>query len=220
MRCSVALILLGRDRKWLQQRTGLAWKTIDHLLAGDTVRPAPRTLARVSRALGVSTAWLTANASQRRLTAAEREELLHRVRGLAALAGGVRTSRRSVDPRAEPRLRRERERRVPQQFRMLRARHVYRVRGEAESPFGFRDRDLVYVRPLHRGNIRSAVGGIVVVEWQGALLLKQLTVGPRGVVILRSAYSGYRPITVGPAEECRPLGQVVASVRYFVEPPG
>jgi len=131
----------------------------------------------------------------------------------------VKPGGRSSPGRApvRPNISREARLRVPRPFRSLGARHVYRVIGESMSRFGLHDADLLYVRPLTRGNARSAVGGIVVVSLNGALFLKQLTVGSRGKVALRSGRSGEYCVTITPGDDCRPLGQVVASVRCLVD---
>jgi hypothetical protein len=62
------------------------------------------------------------------------------------------------------------------------------------------------------------------VKLNGKLLPQQLTVGSCParsdefvVVVLRSGHPRYPPITIGAADHCKPLGQVVASVRRFIE---
>ena len=123
-------------------------------------------------------------------------------------------------------LARRRMSRVPQQFKILGARDVYRVKGDSMSAFGLRDGDVVYVRPLTRGNARSTVGRFVLVRLNGKLLLKQLIMrqfddraarDAEVLVGLRSGQPGYAPITIGRTDVCKPIGQVVASVRHFVE---
>lgn len=170
---------------------------MNRLLNDVACTPHPQTLQRVARVLGVSDTWLTADARPRELTPLAREELLHCVRTLGALARGLR-----IDARTEPNARR--------------ARGGYRVRGRSLCGFGLLDGDVVSVKPLQRSSLRGAVGSIVLFRLNGALYLKQLTVTRGGVVVLRSAQTGYEPITLHAADDFEPLGQVVASVRNLV----
>lgn len=224
-RVHVVMILFGRDKKWLVEKTRLGWKTIGHLLDIETLTPRPRTIAKVARALGVSPGWLTNGASRRRLTAGERNDVQDLLRQLRAVASGVRLAvPKKADRSRASNVRREARLRVPRQLARLGARHVYRAKGESMTAFGLRDGDLVYARPLTSDNVRGAVGGIVVVELNGILLLKQLAMTNAGgaapgkeqpAVILRGSPTE-SPITITAADKCKPLGQVVASMREHV----
>jgi transcriptional regulator with XRE-family HTH domain len=212
-RTLVALALAGRDQQWLALRSRLGPGTIDRLVNAPRSAPSPRTLQRVASVLGVSAAWLAADVPQREPTPGEWEELRRCVRALRRLGGGAR-----IDARAEPNVRRARGRRVPRAFAGLGAREVYRVRGRSMAGFGLMDGDVVYVKPLTPERLRGAVGRVILFQLNGALYLKQLTVGTHNAVALRSAHAGYEPITLRPGDQWIPLGQAVASMRELVRP--
>lgn len=207
VRILVALALSGRDRAWLVRKSRLGVNTVARLLRDTTAEPHPITLKKVTRALGVSAAWLIAAGTRLRpLNAEETDELLRCVATLHSLALGART-----DARSAPNVRRESKIRVPPHFRATGARQVYRVRGPSLACFGLLDRDLVYVQPTE--NLRDAVGSIILAHLNGALFLKRLTVGAGGVVALQSACDGYDALIVRNDDDFKLMGRVTASVR-------
>jgi SOS-response transcriptional repressor LexA len=207
VRAMVALALSGRDRAWLVRKSRLGVNTVARLLRDTTAQPRPITLEKVTRALGVSAAWLTAGGTRHRaLNAEETDELLRCVATLHSLALGSRT-----DSRSEPNVRHESKLRVPPHFRASGARQVYRVRGCSLARSGLLDRDLAYVKPTE--NLRDAVGSIVVAQLNGALYLKRLTIEAGGVVALHSACDGYDALIVGDDDDFKLMGRVTAFVR-------
>lgn len=215
VRIRVALALLGCDREWLTRRSRLGRSTIDRLLHDPTREATPPTLKQVARVLGTSASWLTADPSQRALTPEEHEELQRSLQTLRNLARG-----RRIDARTHPNAVRAPDRRVPRPFAALGARHAFRVRGNSLSGFGLLDGDTVFVKPLMNGNaqIRGAVGSLVLSQLNGALYLHQLTIAPGNAVVLRSAHTGFDPLTIAPDDDWKLLGQVVASARIFGSP--
>lgn len=206
-RTLVALAVSGQDRTWLARKSRLSATTVGRFLDDPNFEPQAATLAKVTSALGVSESWLTAGGTrQRALNAAETDELRRCVTALHALAVGKR-----LDPRSEPNVRRESKLRVPAHLRSTGARQVYRVRRSSLTRFGLLDRDLVYVKPTK--NVRETVGSLVVVQLNGALYLKRLTVGAGGVVVLESACDGYDALVVRADDEFRMIGIVAASLR-------
>lgn len=213
VRTLVALALMGHDEAWLRERSRLGPNTIHRLIHDPGRHPSPHTLVRVARVVGTSVRWLTADASQRELTTTEREELLQCVQTLRSLA-----RRHRIDPRSDPNVVREPARRVPRQFAALGARHAYRVRGGSLSGFGLLNGDVVYAKPSsgHRiGDVRDAVGSLIVSRISGVLYLKQLLVTAGGVVVLRSAHDGYDPLMIGADDDWTIMGKVVGSMRVF-----
>jgi SOS-response transcriptional repressor LexA len=207
VRILVALALSGRDRAWLVRRSGLGVNTVARLLSDTTAEAHPTTLRKVTRALGVSASWLTAEGTrQRALSAEETDELQRCVATLHAIALGAR-----ADSRSEPNVRRESKLQTPAHAIVNGAAQVYRVRGHSLTRFGLLDRDLVYVQPTE--NLHDVVGCIVLLQLNGALYLKRLTVGPRGVVTLLSACEGYDPLIVRAGDDFKVMGRVTASVR-------
>jgi len=208
-RMLMALALMGRDQAWLLRESRLGPNTIDGVLTGITRTPRPSTIETIVALLGVPKAWLFADTPQRQLTEIEYKELRQCVRTIRALARGLR-----ADVRARSNVERETRLRVPHQLKLRGAREVYRVRGASMSGFGLMHGDLLYVKPLDsRFAVKAAVGAFVVFRLNDALYLKQFTVGTRGRIVLRSAHTGYDPMTIRPGEKLELLGRVVASVR-------
>lgn len=206
-RTLVALAVSGQDRTWLARKSRLSATTIARFLNDSTFEPQATTLAKVTRALGVSESWLTAGGTrQRALNPVEHDELRRCVATLHALSIGKR-----IDPRSEPNVRRESKLRVPAHLRSAGARQVYRVRGPSLTRFGLLDRDLVYVKPTK--NVREMVGSLVVVQLNGALYLKRLTVGAGGVVVMESACDGYDALLVRAEDDFQVIGRTTAAVR-------
>lgn len=188
------------------RKSRLGVNTVARLLRDTTAEAHPTTLKKVTHALGVSQAWLTAGGSRQALNPDETDELLRCVTTLHSIALGTRT-----DPRSEPNVRRELKLRVPVHVRASGARQVYRVRGQSLARFGLLDGDLVYVKPTE--NLRDAVGSVAVVQLDGALYLKRLTVGAGGIVALQSACDGYDVLVVRADDDFRVMGRVTTSVR-------
>jgi len=208
-RMLMALALMGRDQTWLQRETRLGPNTIDGVLTGCRRNPSARTIETIVALLGVPKAWLFADIPQRQLTETEEKELRQCVRTIRALARGLR-----ADVRAKSNVARETRLAVPHQLKLRGAREVYRVQGSSMSGFGLMHDDLVYVKPLDsRFSVKAAVGAFVILRLNDAFYLKQFTVAARGRIVLRSAHTGYDPMTIRTGEKLQLLGRVVASVR-------